>query len=259
MKYGDVVWHNCTEEDKLDLEKLQRQAIRVITGCTLSTSSANLYSESKFQTLESRRIQHSLVLFYKIANNLTGARLRELLPQQVSQRTAYNLRNNSNFTPDFARTTSHLHSFFPSTVRHWNNLSIDTRNSATLSIFKRKLNLGVNCAVKSYYYIGKRSNVIHHTRIRNNCSNLNGDLFSNHVRDSPACSCGVGEETATHYFFTCPKYVRSRDILDRELQEFNIDIDVLLYGNVNLNDTENAKIFKCVQDFIHRTKRFDPP
>ena len=113
LEYGDVVWLNCTEQEKQELEKFQLQAIRTITGCTVSTSSVNLYSESKLETLESRRIKHGLILFYKIANNLTGARLRDLLPPRVYERTNYNLRNRDNYTTDHARITSHAHSFFP--------------------------------------------------------------------------------------------------------------------------------------------------
>ena len=229
-----------------------------MTGCTVSTSSANLYNESKLETLEQRRNKHSLVLFYKIANNLTGARLRELLPQQVCERTAYNLRNRDNYTINYTRTSSHYNSFFPSAVRQWNDLNLDVRNSASLSAFKNKLNVGV-CKVSPYYCTGKRKNVINHTRLRNNCSALNGDLYRNYVKESPICSCGGEDETATHYLFHCANYLQQRAMLEQDLQQFNIDTNILLKGNDCLTDDENTLIFKAVHGYIERTKRFYPP
>ena len=45
-----------------------------------------------------------------------------------------------------------------------------------------------------------------HARLRNKCSNLNNDLFINHIRDNPLCDlCGVVED-AIHYFFHCRRY-----------------------------------------------------
>ena len=258
LEYGDIIWLNCSDREKLDLEKFQLQAIRVITGCTMSTSTANLYLESQFETLEERRTKHSLILFFKIVNGLTGATLRNLLPQQVSQRTSYNLRNRNDYSLDFARIESHFHSFFPATIRHWNALSIDTRNSRTVSIFKRKLNNHVT-VVKPYYYVGNRNNVIHHTRIRNNCSNLKSHLYSNHVSDSPLCNCGQTDETPYHYFFECVRHVRHRQKLELALRNFNINTQLLLFGDFNLSYTENVTIFKAAQEYIHDTKRFDPP
>ena len=55
--------------------------------------------------------------------------------------------------------------------------------------------------VPSQFYHGKRQYAILLARIRNNCSNLNNDLFNNHLHQDNTCpNCGAPED-AEHYFF----------------------------------------------------------
>ena len=34
LEYGDVVWDNCTQQEKQDIEKIQIEAARIVTGTT---------------------------------------------------------------------------------------------------------------------------------------------------------------------------------------------------------------------------------
>ena len=34
LGYGDVVWDNCTQQEKEDIEKIQIEAARIVTGTT---------------------------------------------------------------------------------------------------------------------------------------------------------------------------------------------------------------------------------
>ena len=34
FEYGDVVWDNCTQQEKHDIEKIQIEAARMVTGST---------------------------------------------------------------------------------------------------------------------------------------------------------------------------------------------------------------------------------
>jgi len=49
-----------------------------------------------------------------------------------------------------------------------------------------------------------------HTRIRNQCSDLNFHLYLNHIKDNASCSCGYPIENAEQYFFHCPRYTDQR-------------------------------------------------
>ena len=46
IEYGDVIWDNCTQYEKLELEKIQNEAARIATGTTklVSLNSLNVSS-----------------------------------------------------------------------------------------------------------------------------------------------------------------------------------------------------------------------
>ena len=59
----------CTSEDEERLlEKVQFEAARIVTGLPSYCSKVNLYRETGWETLVSRRLRRNLCLFYKIVN-----------------------------------------------------------------------------------------------------------------------------------------------------------------------------------------------
>lgn len=107
--------------------------------------------------------------------------------------------------------------------------------------------------------VGKREYFIVHARIRNNCSDLNYDLFKNHLFPSPTYFCSLAPETALHYFSQCPSYHNQRLNFLRKLSELHINFDFenILYGSNMLTYKQNSHIFQLVQGYIKETKRFD--
>lgn len=255
LEYGDVIWDNCTQHEKQELEKIQTEAARIATGTTKLISISALYDETKWETLDTRRSKHKLVLFYKMFNNISPAYLSSLVPPSVSSLSTYNLRNDQNLQTIDSRTSYYYTSFLPSTVRDWNNLSLDTRNSDSINSFKRSLNTGME-VVPKYYYTGSRKLQILHTRLRTKCSSLNNDLFLKNIVESPLCRCG-SIETTEHYLMKCHLYNIQRDELLNTVSHFaGITLPTLLYGNSNLSLQINSLIFTAVQKFINDTKRF---
>ena len=125
------------------MDKIQNEAARIVTGCTKLVSIRNLYEETKWESLEERRKKHKLTLFYKMVNNFTPSYLSSLVPQPVNAASAYNLRNQNNIQSIATRTNYYFNSFLPSTIREWNSIPLDTRNSGSIETFKRKLNRDV--------------------------------------------------------------------------------------------------------------------
>ena len=76
--------------------------------------------------------------------------------------------------------------------------------------------------IPNYFFDGKRKSSILHARLCNFCSNLNQDLFDNHLRDDPICSCLRSAETADHYFFKCELYIEERVCLFRDTRAFHL-------------------------------------
>ena len=64
-----MLFDNCTKLEKNELEQIQQEAARIVTGTTKLVSINNLMSEIGWETLEKRRYKHKLILFYKMKNN----------------------------------------------------------------------------------------------------------------------------------------------------------------------------------------------
>ena len=80
LEYADVVWDNCTQQEKHEIEKPQLEAARIATGTTKLVSVQKLYDEIGWETLDVRRRKHKLVLFYKMYNDISPSYLSSLVP-----------------------------------------------------------------------------------------------------------------------------------------------------------------------------------
>lgn len=254
LEYADVVWDNCTKYEEDELEKIQLEAARIVTGTTKLVSIDNLYSETGWETLKSRRKQHKLILFYKMVNNLTPIYLSSLLPPQVGNISRYNLRNQDKYQTINCKSQLYFNSFLPSSVRDWNLTEDTVRLTQSVNCFKRSIK--VTRDIPKYYFSGDRKGQILHTRLRTGCSSLNYHLFCKNIINDELCVCGNREDT-NHFLFVCPRFQMQRQIMVNKLLSMcNISLHVLLYGDNSLSFQQNVEIFQIVQDFIVRTKRF---
>ena len=130
-----------------------------------------------------------------------------------------------------------------------------------LSIFKRKLTQTFQTnRIPSYYLTGQQCFSVFHARLRNYCSNLNSDLFNNHLIPSPICDCKKEIENAEHYLFKCTRYNTQRRQMFLNTRQFHpLSVQKLLFGNENISDLENETLFSEVQRFIKNSKRFEQP
>ena len=83
LEYGDVIWDNCTQYEKNELDKIQHEAGRIAIGATKLISLNALYKETNWETLSQRRETHKVTLFYKVINQLAPNYLSSLVPQPV--------------------------------------------------------------------------------------------------------------------------------------------------------------------------------
>ena len=132
-----------------------------------------------------------------MTQNITPFYMSSLVPQSVNI-SCYNLRNSNDLQTIDARTTLYFNSFLPATVRAWNDVPDEVKQSESLNTFKSFLNKD-RMSVPKHFYAGNRKAQILHTRLRTNCSSLNLDLFLRNISDSPLCQCG-SVENAQHFF-----------------------------------------------------------
>ena len=136
IEYGDIIWDNCSQYEKQELDKIQNEAARITTGTTRLVSIRAPCKEIGWDSLEKRRSNNKLTLFYKMTHNLAPLYLSSLVPQSVSNILLCNLRNSNNLQTTDARKTHYYNSFLPSTVRAWNNINDEVKQSDSLNTFK---------------------------------------------------------------------------------------------------------------------------
>ena len=94
--------------------------------------------------------------------------------------------------------SSYENSFFPSTLKLWNELPLNIRNSSSVSQFKANVR-SPHLKPSNYLYVGERKYNILLTRLRHNCSSLNSDLFNVNIIQFSNCSCGALTENVNHF------------------------------------------------------------
>ena len=122
VEYADVVWDNISKAEEEDLDKIQHEAARIISGATRLVSLSNLYIETALEPLKDRRRKHKLILFYKMFNSMTPSYLSSMIPSRVGDTTTYPLRNSGNIRNIPCRSQLLSNSFLPSTISSWNTL-----------------------------------------------------------------------------------------------------------------------------------------
>ena len=238
-----------------DLEKIQIEAGRIVSGTTNLVALDRLYQELGWLKLSERRKLHKLFLFYKMENGLAPDYLAELIQPHVRDKTSYSLRNADNLRQIHASSRSYYDSFLPSTIREWNKLPDDIKSTPSLLSFKHKLEKDTSKTPK-YYYCGDRISQILHTRLRTGCSALRYYLYSRNLVPDALCFCGTVENNF-HFLLECQRYnVMRRGMLQTVSRFTDVSEMVLLFGDSNLSDTNNELVFKAVHRYIHQTKRF---
>lgn len=254
LEYSSVVWDNCTLADKQKLESIQVEAARIVTGATKLCKIENLYAETGWETLQTRRDYQKLIMLYKMVNKLVPPFLSDIVPARVGDTTNYPLRNSENFQLPRTRTRIYKDSFLPSTLHAWNNLDIAVRNAPSLSAFKNTIR-GTPTKIPDYYHVGTRLGQILHTRLRLECSSLNDHLFRKNIVASPLCNnCGC-VETTYHFLLECPHYSNLRITHFSGLHQ-NINEHQLLFGIPAETYETNKSIFLQTHKYILESKRF---
>ena len=191
LEYADIVWDNCTQQQSNELEKIQLEAARIVTGTTKLISINKLYKEVGWLKLSERRNLHKLYQFYKMQNGLTPLYLTNILPPRIGDVSSYALRNVDDYQQIIARTQMYANSFLPSTISAWNSLSTPAKTADSLNSFKRLIQLETP-KISAYYSTGSRRFQMLHTRLRTECNSLKEHLFQRNLVPNPNCTMWFG-------------------------------------------------------------------
>ena len=248
LEYASVVWDECGVANTYKIERVQLDAARIVTGLPSYSSSADLYAETGWETLKSRRHRFKLKTFNKLMKGETPNYLSCLLPPQVGQTTNYPLRNQTDYVLPNCRLSLFKNSFIPSTIRLWNSLPVEQK-------YINSIDLRAKPAHQKRLCFGPRALDILQTKLRNNCSVLNQHLYRVGLAESPHCICG-SDETTHHFLFDCHLHIVPRQKMLTDLRGYTLTSELLLFGSDELHAEENFVLFKSLQTYLQETGRF---
>lgn len=160
LEYACCIWDNCSVTHSVELEEIQLEAARLISGAVRGTSHSLLYNEVELVPLRTRRKRYKLIQMYKMLNGLTPHYLTTMLPPTVGQLTSnYALRNSHHISTCYSRTSLFHNSFIISSVNLWNELPDSIKNASSLRLFKHRIDHTDEFKPTiplSFYYIGTR-------------------------------------------------------------------------------------------------------
>ena len=134
LEYAAAIW-DPNHKDKIDqIEKVQRRAARW-TSCNFDTraSVSDMLETLGWRSLQQRRADARLCLFFKIVNNMVAVSLPDYI--QPNLRTSRRGHSRS-FCQLHTGKDYYKYSFFPLAIVQWNALPEDVVSSPNLDIFK---------------------------------------------------------------------------------------------------------------------------
>ena len=226
--------------------------MRLVSGATARCNIANLYNELKWQSIKQRHDCAMATMLYKITNGLHQVSCMICEGICLIKSSDY-----QNLSVPFTRLESYRRSFFPSSVRLWNPLSVEIRSLPGVTGCKHGLISKLEEPNVLYYY-GQRWASVHHERMQIGCSKLNADLFLKlHFLNSPKWRCEWPFKDAEHFCFQRPLY---NDFQDDMFASISAVTEVLLhnilFGDLNISVHCNKLIFCAVHLLIVKSERF---
>jgi hypothetical protein len=254
LEYSDIVWDNITQQDEFELEKIQLEACRIITGTTKLVSLSNLYEDTCFQPLKFRRYKHKLILLYKMFNHLSPQYLSSIVPNTVGETSVYNLTNASNTRNIFCQTQLYSNSFLPSLIKDWNDLPVEMHHCLQ---FSKKTKW--RCPKSSSSLLCRWKKISNNTYTIKNTSQLSErtSVFKKHNR-KPFLYMWWNRKYRT-LFPPLPHVSRWPHCPNKQFKSnvTTVTLNTLLYGDNSLTDAQNETIISHIHKYIHKTKRLD--
>ncbi|MES9880859.1 MAG: reverse transcriptase family protein [Sedimenticola sp.] len=137
IEYASVIWDPYTQQNINKIEMVQRRAARwTVNDYSRQSSVTDMLSSLGWCSLQDRRTQARLCLFYKIVNSLVAIPLpQHIQPSNRISRYCHSMT----FRQIHTNTDFYKYSFFPRTVVQWNSLSESTVTQPDLEHFKTSL------------------------------------------------------------------------------------------------------------------------
>ena len=131
LEYGSLVWDPHIGKLQEELEKVQNCAARFVTKNYVyeTGSMTGILGQLKWESLKKRRKDNRLILLYKGLKGKARIPTDDLIPKARRGRNQHSLA----FQISSASKDVYKYSFFPKTIRDWNDLPESLISSSELS------------------------------------------------------------------------------------------------------------------------------
>ena len=274
--YCDVIYHIPVSNNVYNLftplhslmesiERIQYQAALAITGAWQGSSRNKLYEELGWESLSDRRWFRRLFQFYKIHNNMTPQYLKDNLPP--IRRALYGNNNRDVYHNIFCRTTRYRNSFYPDSVKSWNDIGNEFNLCNSIAKFKTDIIKLIRPIPKSIFKLHDPKGLKYLFQLRLGLSPLRSHKKNHNFADTPVdwCECNCAPEDTRHFLLHCKFHDVPRTNLFNSINQIllnypqlNIvhDSDLFLYGHTALNLRDNKGILLSTIQFIKATGKF---
>ena len=140
LSYCCEIWGNTYTSRIRELVLLQKRAVRLIDKVGYREHTSDIFKKYKILKFKDLVDFHSCILMYKASNNMLPANVQMQFCKN-KEIHKYKTRNKDKLHVKSVHTNLKSTSVNVIGVKLWNNLDKEIRNSASLSIFKRKLKL----------------------------------------------------------------------------------------------------------------------
>lgn len=137
LQYCVMAW-GCANATTLDrLEKLQKRAIRIISGASYLAHCNPLFRSTNILKIRDLYEQEVLTYMYRVKHNfLPSCCMRYVI---LTTRGNYNLRLNNDFVEEFVKSVVRSNSVSAVGPRLWNSLPLEVRACVSLRVFKNSI------------------------------------------------------------------------------------------------------------------------
>ena len=134
LEYASSAWNPGTKKNKDALQKVQRRAARFVLGDFSPRSSVtSMLTTLQWDNIEKRRLTQRLTTLYKMLN----AEIDFPLDDHLQKKSSRSRRtHNKQIVVSQCSSTPFAESFFPETVKLWNDLPQHVVDARSSSVFK---------------------------------------------------------------------------------------------------------------------------
>ena len=244
------------------LERIQYHAALSITGAWKGTNLNKIYDELGWEPLTDRRWSRRLFHFFKLHNILTPPYLKTQIPPRRTH--LFGSRSVNVLNEIRCKSKNYSNSFYPDSIKCWNNIGPELRNSPNLKSFKVSILSLIRPRAKSIFGIHDPVGIKWLYQLRVGLSPLYAHKLKHNFSDTTKCDTRNSIENLEHFFLQCIRFTEARCALLNLVQSLpnaNFEslrskdkIKLLLYGGTSLSNASNnilsnSEVFESFRAF----------